>query len=86
VGPVALGFEYYATLGPVTAMLPWREQQQQLFEVLDLVSIQRLEVNFGVGEGLTPSSGGITIKAIVGYEFDLNPLLTDSARASACRW
>ena len=70
VGPVALGFEYYATLGPVAAMLPWREQQHQLFEVLDLVSIRRLELNLGVGEGLTPSSRGITIKAILGYEFD----------------
>jgi hypothetical protein len=26
--------------------------------------------NFGFGEGLTHSSSGITIKAILGYEFD----------------
>jgi hypothetical protein len=71
VGPIALGLEYYATLGPLTAMLPWRQQQQQVFEVIDLLSIQRLEVNFGVGEGLTACSGGVVIKAIVGYEFDL---------------
>ena len=70
VGPVALGFEYYATLGPLSAPLPWREQEHQIFEVADLVSVDRLELNFGIGEGLTPSSEGIVIKAIVGYSFD----------------
>ncbi|HEY1696279.1 MAG TPA: hypothetical protein VGG39_29140 [Polyangiaceae bacterium] len=70
VGPVALGFEYYATLGPLTAILPWKEEQQQVFEVVDLVSVDRLEVNFGVGEGLTESSAGLVVKAIFGYEFD----------------
>jgi hypothetical protein len=73
VGPVALGFEYYATLGPLTAIQPWSGQEQQVFEVLDLVSIERFELNLGVGEGLTPSSAGVVLKAIVGYEFDLNP-------------
>jgi hypothetical protein len=67
---VALGFEYYATLGPLTAILPWKEEQQQVFEVVDLVSVDRLEVNFGVGEGLTESSAGLVVKAIFGYEFD----------------
>jgi len=70
VGPVALGFEYYATLGPLSAILPWREEQQQIFEVVDLLSVDRLEVNFGVGEGLTEASEGIVVKAIVGYEFE----------------
>jgi hypothetical protein len=70
VGPLVLGFEYYATLGALTAILPWREQQQQVFEVVDLVSIARLELNLGVGEGLTSASGGVVVKAIVGYEFD----------------
>jgi hypothetical protein len=72
VGPVALGFEYYATLGPLSGFLPWREQQQQVFEVVDLVSIERFELNLGVGEGLTETSAGIVAKAIVGYEFDLS--------------
>ncbi|HEY3820229.1 MAG TPA: hypothetical protein VGL81_23855 [Polyangiaceae bacterium] len=69
VGPVALGFEYYATLGPLTAILPWRDEQHQVFEVIDLISVDRLEVNFGVGEGLTASSAGVVVKAIVGYTF-----------------
>jgi hypothetical protein len=69
-GPVALGIEYYATLGPLTSPLPWREQQQQIFEVVDLWSVDRLEVNAGVGEGLTHASQGLVFKAIVGWEFD----------------
>ncbi|HEY5240895.1 MAG TPA: hypothetical protein VIJ22_05500 [Polyangiaceae bacterium] len=70
VGPVALGFEYYATLGPLSAILPWRDEQQQVFEVIDLVSVEKLEVNFGIGEGLTPASEGLVVKAIVGYSFE----------------
>ena len=73
VGPVALGFEYYATFGPLSAFLPWREQQQQIFEVLDLLSVERLELNFGVGEGLTQFSEGIVVKAILGYTFEPSP-------------
>ena len=73
VGPVALGLEYYATLGPLSAILPWRDQQQQVFEVVDLLSVDRLEVNFGVGEGLTAASEGIVVKAIVGFAFEPSP-------------
>ncbi len=70
VGPVAVGFEYYATLGPLSAILPWRDEEQQVFEVVDLLSIEHVEVNLGVGEGLTQASEGVVVKAIVGYEFD----------------
>lgn len=70
-GPVALGIEAYATLGQVGALLPWREQQNLLFEVFDLVSVERLELNVGVGEGLTEASSGVVFKMIVGYEFDM---------------
>jgi hypothetical protein len=70
VGPVAVGLEYYATLGPLSAILPWREEEQQVFEVVDLLSVEHLELNLGVGEGLTQASEGVVVKAIVGYEFD----------------
>jgi hypothetical protein len=70
LGPVALGVEYYATLGPLTAIAPWSEQEQQIFEVLDLLSVDHFELNLGVGEGLTQSSAGIVVKAIVGYEWE----------------
>ena len=38
--------------------------------MIDLVSIERLELNFGVGEGLTAASEGVVVKTIIGYEFD----------------
>jgi len=69
VGPVALGFEYYATLGPISNVLPWKDQQQQVFEVVDLLSVEDFELNAGVGEGLTSSSEGVVFKVILGYEF-----------------
>ncbi len=70
VGPVALGIEYYATFGPGLAFVPWSQESQQVFEVIDFLSVDRLELNFGVGEGLTQASQGVVFKAIVGYEFE----------------
>jgi hypothetical protein len=73
-----VGFEYYATLGSVGALLPWREQEQQVFEVVDVVSIDRVELNLGVGEGLTVASEGVVLKAILGYEFEAAGTLRES--------
>jgi hypothetical protein len=70
IGPVAVGLEYYATLGPLTAIPPWRHETQQVFEVIDLVSIPHFELNAGVGEGLTADSAGVVLKMILGYEFE----------------
>jgi hypothetical protein len=70
VGPVALGIEYYATLGPFTAVLPWKDEEQQIFEVVDLLSVEHFELNVGVGEGLTQATDGLVLKLILGYEFE----------------
>ncbi|HLK36501.1 MAG TPA: hypothetical protein VKU41_07080 [Polyangiaceae bacterium] len=70
VGPVALGIEYYATLGPLSALRPWRDEQQQIFEVIDFLRLGDIELNVGAGEGLTAASEGLVFKAIVGYAFD----------------
>jgi hypothetical protein len=70
VGPVALGFEYYASFGPVSALLPWRDQEHYLYEVVDVLSFTPVELNVGLGEGLTPRSAGVVVKAIVGYAFE----------------
>jgi hypothetical protein len=70
VGPLWLGLEYYATLGPLAAPLPLRQQDHEVYEAVDVLSIDSLELNAGVGEGLTPVSAGLTFKAIVGYTFD----------------
>lgn len=70
VGPVAVGIEYYATLGAVGDLLPASDQEHYLFEVVDLLSAGAFELNGGVGEGLTPASAGIVFKVILGYSFE----------------
>ncbi|HEY4014563.1 MAG TPA: hypothetical protein VGM06_14575 [Polyangiaceae bacterium] len=69
-GPVALGVEYYGTIGPIAAPLPPRLQEHYIFETADLIGLDRVELNAGVGEGLTPASAGIIVKVILGYTFD----------------
>ena len=32
--------------------------------------MRNFELNFGVGEGLTPGSNGFVVKMILGYAFD----------------
>jgi hypothetical protein len=70
VGPVALGLEYYATLGPVGALLPAADQEHYLFQVVDLANDGPLEAEAGVGEGLTPASAGVVFKVILGYSWE----------------
>ncbi len=70
VGPVALGLEYYATLGPVGDLLLASDQGHYIFEVVDLLSAKQFELNAGVGEGLTPASAGVVFKVILGYSFE----------------
>jgi len=84
-GPIALGIEYYATLGPLTAIEPWQHQQQQIFEVVDLVSVDHLELNMGVGEGLTQDSQGVVLKMIVGYEFERDEPRKEAAGVTGFR-
>jgi hypothetical protein len=88
VGPVAFGLEYYGSIGPIAAPLPWAGQEHYLFEVVDLVGIDRLEVNAGVGEGLTAASAGVVFKAIIGSTFEpitTSPPLRASNRARFLR-
>src|SRR5207244_12829462 len=48
---VAIGLEYYGALGPVTNFDRGRDQQHQLFPVIDLDLGPKWEFNFGVGFG-----------------------------------
>ncbi len=75
---IGFGFEYFADFGPIASPLAWRDQRHYLYEVIDLLAIDRFELNAGVGEGLTPASNGVVFKIIVGYGWDLTsprPLL-----------
>jgi hypothetical protein len=66
----SFGVEYYAALGPVVGLAPAREQQHYLFEVANLLAVRNLELNAGVGQGLTSASNALVFKVIVGYTFD----------------
>jgi hypothetical protein len=67
--PLAVGVEYYASLGPVDHLDPWKEQQQQIFAALDLNVAPEWEINFGVGWGLTDSTDDLVVKLIIGRRF-----------------
>jgi len=67
---VALGLEYYGSIGPLAEPARLEEQRHYLFEVFDLLGVEHFELNAGVGEGLTSGSNAFVIKAITGYVWD----------------
>src|SRR5262249_33297119 len=69
-GKFDVGFEYYANLGPVVGPVPWSEQEHYLFEAFDLLSVERFELNAGIGEGLSAGSNGLVLKMIAGYTWE----------------
>ena len=64
---IALGVETYSSLGPMAHPAAVREQQHYVYEVVDLLSIEHLEVNAGIGQGITSTSNGLVAKLILGY-------------------
>jgi hypothetical protein len=67
---VSVGVEYYANLGPFTGFLPWQEEEQYVYEVFNLLAVKRVELNVGIGEGLTDASNQLVLKTILGYTWD----------------
>jgi len=66
---VAVGLEYYSSLGPVQDFDPVREQQHTLFTAADLGLGPKWDLNFGVGMGLTHGSDALVLKMIIGRRF-----------------
>ena len=66
-GLASFGLEYYADFGPIGSWSPAGAQEHYLFEVLNVLRWQRLELNAGVGEGLTEGSNRFVAKMIVGF-------------------
>ena len=67
---ITAGIEYYGALGPVRGFDRSRDQQHQIFPVVDLNLGQKWEFNAGVGIGLTPATDRLIFKLILGYRFD----------------
>jgi hypothetical protein len=66
-GLASFGLEYYADLGPIGSWLRAGEQEHYLFEVINLLRWKRLELNAGVGEGLSEGSNRFVAKMIIGF-------------------
>ncbi|HUO01088.1 MAG TPA: hypothetical protein VMU69_33235, partial [Bradyrhizobium sp.] len=72
------GFEYYADFGRIGDFGKFADQQHTLFAVTDF-KLGVLDVDLGVGYGLTPASDRVVVKAILGYAF---PVPGDGSSAS----
>ena len=66
----AIAIEHYADFGPIKGFLPTSQQAHQLYGVVDK-TVGNLDIEFGVGFGLTDASDKVTIKLILSR--DLNP-------------
>jgi hypothetical protein len=63
-----LGVEYYSAYSPIGAIPAPDQQQHTLFVVTDF-KVLGLDVNFGMGFGLTSGSDGLVSKIIIGKAF-----------------
>jgi hypothetical protein len=82
---LAFGIEYYADLGAfASGFQPWSRQEHYLFEAVNLTSIPRLELNLGIGEGLTAASNSLIVKMIVGYAWEPSPPKASSLSEPSC--
>jgi hypothetical protein len=72
-----IGLEHYSELGEIGHFLPLREQHHTLFAVTDF-KLGKLDINLGLGAGLTPESDRLVAKTIIGYAFPV-PGKNDSA-------
>ncbi|HVW25028.1 MAG TPA: hypothetical protein VHC69_06630 [Polyangiaceae bacterium] len=66
----SIGVEYYGAFGPMEGFYPLREQQHYIYQVFNLLAVERLELNIGVGEGLTAASNRVVLKMIAGWSFE----------------
>ena len=61
--------EYYGDMGPIRSLPGVQHQQQFIVPALNLDFLPQLEMNIGVGIGLTRASNGTFVKTIIGWTF-----------------
>ena len=61
--------EYYGDMGSLEHLPGVQHQQHFLVPALDFYLLPKLELNLGVGFGLTRASNGVFLKSIVGWRF-----------------
>ncbi len=70
-GGLQLGVEYYTDLGRPGSFLPFEQQAHQVFAVADF-KVGVIDVDFGVGYGLTEGSDRWVAKTILTYAFPVS--------------
>ena len=65
----AAGIEYYGELGEIDNMLPYQQQQQNLFIALDADFDPNWEFNIGYGIALNNTTDNEIVKCILGWRF-----------------
>ena len=66
---VAPALEYYGDMGPVKSLPGVQRQQHFVVPALNFDLLPRLELNLGVGFGVTRESQGVFTKSIIGWTF-----------------
>jgi hypothetical protein len=72
---LAPAIEYYGDMGPLMHLPGVQDQQHFLVPTLNLYLNPKLELNTGIGFGLTRASNGVFLKAILGWDFAVGRLL-----------
>jgi hypothetical protein len=79
-----VGAEYYSDFGQIGNFLPLQEQQHTIFAVTDF-KIGQVDVELGLGYGLTSGSDRVIAKTILGYAFPVpGSSEKDTSSKSAC--
>ena len=61
--------EYYGDMGAIRSLPGVQHQQHFIVPALDFTFLDQLELNVGVGIGLTRASNGTFVKTIIGWTF-----------------
>jgi hypothetical protein len=61
--------EYYGDMGSIQPLAKVQEQQHFIVPTLNFNFLPQLELNLGVGIGVTRASNGVFLKSIVGWTF-----------------
>ncbi|MDE2371800.1 MAG: hypothetical protein KGN16_22725 [Burkholderiales bacterium] len=64
-----LGAELYSELGPASRIQGWRRNGKTLYLVLDRTVGADVDIDFGIGHGLTPDADRWVLKFIAGTHF-----------------
>ena len=66
---VSPALEYYGDMGSIQPLAKVQDQQHFIVPTLNFHFLPQLEVNLGVGFGVTRASNGVFLKSIVGWTF-----------------